>query len=99
RCPNRSILSSTASEDTLASAAWSTNIAWSHDLDEVFGTHKVTARYFPGPPEISAVLTGRLATCPSRIFTLIASMNTTAYTSLPAAGPASPPVPHHPARP
>ena len=20
--------------------AWSTNIAWSHDVDEVFGTHK-----------------------------------------------------------
>jgi hypothetical protein len=26
-------------EDTLASVAWSTNIAWPHDLDEVFGTH------------------------------------------------------------
>jgi hypothetical protein len=33
-------LSSTASEDTLASAARLTNIAWSPDADEVFGTHK-----------------------------------------------------------
>jgi hypothetical protein len=40
RCPNRSILSSTASEDPLAPVAWSANIAWSHDLDEVFGTHR-----------------------------------------------------------
>jgi hypothetical protein len=39
RYPNQSILSSTVSEDTLASAAWSTNIAWSHDVDEVLGTH------------------------------------------------------------
>jgi integrase-like protein len=37
--PNPSILSSTASEDTLASVARSTNIACSHDVDEVFGTH------------------------------------------------------------
>ena len=29
------------SEDTPASAAWSTNIAWSHDVDQVLGTHKV----------------------------------------------------------
>jgi predicted butyrate kinase (DUF1464 family) len=28
------------SEDTLASAAWSTNTAWSHDVDEVLGTHR-----------------------------------------------------------
>jgi hypothetical protein len=33
-------LSSTTSEDTLALVAWSTNIAWSHDLDDVFGTHR-----------------------------------------------------------
>jgi putative transposase len=37
--PNRSILSSTASEDRLASVARSTNIAWSRDMDDVFGTH------------------------------------------------------------
>ena len=36
--PNQSILSSTVSEDTLASAAWSTNTAWSHDVDEILGT-------------------------------------------------------------
>ena len=29
------------SEDTLASVAWSTNTAWSHDMDEVLGTHRV----------------------------------------------------------
>jgi hypothetical protein len=34
-------LSSTASENTLAPVAWSANIAWSHDVDEVFGTHNV----------------------------------------------------------
>ena len=27
------------SEDTPASVAWSTNTAWSHDVDEVLGTH------------------------------------------------------------
>src|ERR1019366_6800378 len=32
------------SDDTLASVAWSTNIAWSHDLDEVFGTHTPCSR-------------------------------------------------------
>jgi hypothetical protein len=37
--PNRSILSSTASEDRLASAPRSTNISWSRDVDEVSGTH------------------------------------------------------------
>ena len=41
--PEPAILSSTVSEDTLASAAWSTNIAWSHDVDEVLGTHKDNA--------------------------------------------------------
>src|ERR1022692_1994037 len=50
RCPNRSILSSTASEDTLAPVAWSTNIAWSHDLDEVFGTHKLKNLPWRGIP-------------------------------------------------
>jgi len=44
RYPNRSILSSIGYEDTPASAAWSTNTAWSHDVDEVLGTHKVTTR-------------------------------------------------------
>ena len=32
-------MSSTASEDRLASVASSTNIAWSRDVDEVSGTH------------------------------------------------------------
>jgi hypothetical protein len=38
-------LSSTVSEGTLKSAAWSTNTTWSHDLDDLLGTHsfKVTA--------------------------------------------------------
>ena len=36
--PNRS--SSTTSEDRLPLAARSTNTAWSHDLDGVFGTHR-----------------------------------------------------------
>ena len=37
------------SEDTFASVAWSTNIAWSHDVDEVFGTHTLrrTERFVP----------------------------------------------------
>ena len=29
------------SEDTLASVAWSTNTAWSHDVDKVLGTHSL----------------------------------------------------------
>jgi hypothetical protein len=36
--PNRSILTSTASGDRPASSARSTNIDWSHDVDEVFGS-------------------------------------------------------------
>jgi hypothetical protein len=28
--------------NTLAPVARLTNIAWSHDVDEVFGTHKIT---------------------------------------------------------
>jgi hypothetical protein len=39
--PDRSILTSTASADRPASPARSTNIPWSHDVDEVFGTHKL----------------------------------------------------------
>jgi hypothetical protein len=35
RCPDRLILSSTASEDRLAPVARSANIAWSRDVDEV----------------------------------------------------------------
>jgi len=42
RDPNRSILSGIASEDRLAPTARSTNIAWPHDVDEVFGTHRLT---------------------------------------------------------
>jgi putative transposase len=42
RYPSWSISTSTASEDRLASAARSTNIAWSHDADEVLGTHRST---------------------------------------------------------
>ncbi len=33
-------LTSTASGDTPASSARSTNITWAHDVDEVFGTHR-----------------------------------------------------------
>ena len=36
------------SEDTLASAAWSTNTAWSHDVDEVLGTHNWPRPRRPG---------------------------------------------------
>jgi hypothetical protein len=35
------ILSSTASEDKLVPVARSANIAWSRDVDEVFGTHRL----------------------------------------------------------
>jgi Integrase core domain len=45
--PSWSISVSAASEDRLASAGSSTNIAWSHDLDEVFGTHRLRARSHP----------------------------------------------------
>jgi hypothetical protein len=54
RYPNRSILRSTASENTLAPEALSTNIAWSHDIDEVSaltGASATTARQ----PKRSAV--------------------------------------------
>ena len=34
-------MSGTASEDGLAPVARSTNLAWPHDVDEVFGTHTV----------------------------------------------------------
>jgi hypothetical protein len=37
------------SEDTLASAALSTNTAWSHDVDEVLGTHTPGSGSSVGP--------------------------------------------------
>jgi hypothetical protein len=47
-------LSSTASGDTLASVARSTNIAYSRDVDEVFGTH----RSFLSEPRCRRAITG-----------------------------------------
>ena len=33
------------SEGALESVAWSTNIAWSHDVDEILGTHSAGAEH------------------------------------------------------
>jgi hypothetical protein len=52
RCPNRSILSTTASEDGLTPVARSANIAWSLDVDEVFGTHRLRQEKDPERPPV-----------------------------------------------
>jgi hypothetical protein len=63
--PNRSIFSSTAYEDRLAPVARSTNIAWSRDVDKVFGTHS-TCRLTAGREDLN---TGTCECCPGAIRT------------------------------
>jgi hypothetical protein len=50
------------SEDTLASAARSTNTAWSHDMEKVLGTHSLCS--LAGVQQLSGHLTSTTQTRP-----------------------------------
>ena len=47
--PNRWISTGTASGGRLTPVVLSTNTAWSHNVDEVFGTHRLVGTCYQGP--------------------------------------------------